>query len=227
MRSTSRAALCLALAALLLAACAGVRASGAPPAPTVAIEPLALRDAGAIPLFAGVRVYEAATERRTGDVRVPYSDELLRAWAVADERALVAWSRDAAGLWRPHSWMELASPDGWRRNPALVLEFYDERRAKAWRAQPNAAPLAIASLEKKFDVTVITQNVDALHECAGSTRVLHVHGELAYARGTGPSRRRYRVDDAPLRPTPCARRARCSGARSRARAGTAPSRRCV
>lgn len=107
--------------------------------------------------------------------------------------------RDAAGLWKQHSWVELASPEGWAQRPGLVLEFYDERRAKAWAAQPNAAHVAIASLESRHDVVVITQNVDALHERAGSSRVLHVHGELAYARGTGPSRKRYRIDDAPIR----------------------------
>ncbi len=106
--------------------------------------------------------------------------------------------RDAAGLWRQHSWVELASPEGWARNPALVLEFYNERRAKAWAAQPNAAHRAIAALESKYEVVVVTQNVDALHERAGSTRVLHVHGELAYARGTGPSRLRFRIDGAPI-----------------------------
>lgn len=106
--------------------------------------------------------------------------------------------RDAAGLWRQHSWIELASPEGWHKHPELVLAFYNERRAKAWAAQPNAAHLAIASLEQKFDVVVVTQNVDHLHERAGSTRVLHVHGELAYARGTGPARMRYRIDAAPI-----------------------------
>jgi NAD-dependent deacetylase len=106
--------------------------------------------------------------------------------------------RDAAGLWRQHSWQELASPEGWRRNPALVLEFYNERRAKAWAAEPNAAHRAIAALESRFHVTVVTQNVDALHERAGSTRVLHLHGELAWARGTGPGRRRHHLRDAPL-----------------------------
>jgi NAD-dependent deacetylase len=106
--------------------------------------------------------------------------------------------RDAAGLWRQHSWQELASPEGWRKNPALVLEFYNERRAKAWAAQPNAAHRAIASLETKFDVVIVTQNVDALHERAGSKNVLHVHGELAFARGSGPSRRRYRIEGAPI-----------------------------
>jgi NAD-dependent deacetylase len=106
--------------------------------------------------------------------------------------------RDAAGLWRQHSWQELASPDGWKANPALVLEFYNERRAKAWAAQPNAAHTAIAALERKYQVVVVTQNVDALHERAGSTEVLHLHGELAFARGTGPSRRRCRIDGAPI-----------------------------
>lgn len=106
--------------------------------------------------------------------------------------------RDAAGLWREHSWQELASPEGWQDNPDLVLQFYNERRAKAWAAQPNAAHLAIASLGEKYDVIVVTQNVDALHERAGSTHVLHVHGELSYARGTGPSRNRRRIDGAPI-----------------------------
>ena len=106
--------------------------------------------------------------------------------------------RDAAGLWRQHAWQDLASPDGWRANPALVLEFYNERRARAWSAQPNAAHLAIAALESKYDVVVVTQNVDALHERAGSTKVLHVHGELSFARGTGVARKRYRIDGAPI-----------------------------
>ena len=106
--------------------------------------------------------------------------------------------RDAAGLWNQYSWVELASPDGWREHPDVVLAFYNERRAKAWTAQPNAAHRAIASLEESFDVAVVTQNVDNLHERAGSTRVLHVHGELAFACGTGPSRRRYRIDGAAI-----------------------------
>lgn len=106
--------------------------------------------------------------------------------------------RDAAGLWRQYSWMDLASPEGWRRQPQLVLEFYNERRAKAWSAQPNAAHLAIAALERVADVVVITQNVDDLHERAGSTQVLHLHGQLAFARGTGRSRHRVRIDGAPI-----------------------------
>jgi len=106
--------------------------------------------------------------------------------------------RDSAGLWNQYSWVELASPEGWAKQPEVVLAFYNERRAKAWAAQPNAAHLAIAALESRYEVVVVTQNVDALHERAGSTNVLHVHGELAYARGTGRSRRRYRIDDKPI-----------------------------
>jgi NAD-dependent deacetylase len=106
--------------------------------------------------------------------------------------------RDSAGLWNEYSWVELASPEGWAKQPEVVLAFYNERRAKAWQAAPNAAHRAIAALETKYDVVVVTQNVDALHERAGSTRVLHVHGELAWARGTGRSRRRYKLDDAPI-----------------------------
>ena len=106
--------------------------------------------------------------------------------------------RDSAGLWKQYSWQQLASPEGWRKQPEVVLAFYNERRAKAWNAQPNAAHTAIAALEKKFDVMVVTQNVDALHERAGSTSVMHVHGELAFARGTGRSLERYRIDGAPI-----------------------------
>jgi NAD-dependent deacetylase len=108
--------------------------------------------------------------------------------------------RDAKGLWNSYSWQELASPDGWRRHPEAVLAFYNERRQKAWQAEPNAAHIAIASLEAEaaYEVVIVTQNVDALHERAGSRHVLHVHGELAYARGTSPTPRRYRIDGEPI-----------------------------
>ncbi len=106
--------------------------------------------------------------------------------------------RDAKGLWNNYAWEEVASPEGWARHPQVVLDFYNERRRKAWLAEPNAGHRAIASLEAAYEVVVITQNVDALHERAGSTRVVHVHGELAYARGTSPARHRYRIDSEPL-----------------------------
>ncbi|UHQ21863.1 NAD-dependent protein deacylase [Lysobacter sp. 5GHs7-4] len=106
--------------------------------------------------------------------------------------------RDSNGLWNQYAWHEVASPEGWRARPEAVLAFYNERRHKAWHAQPNAAHAAIAALEAAYEVIVITQNVDALHERAGSTQVIHLHGELAYARSTAAQPKRYRIDDAPI-----------------------------
>lgn len=90
--------------------------------------------------------------------------------------------RDTGGLWENHSIEDVATPEGWQRNPALVLQFYNERRAKAASVEPNAGHNALADLEKYFDVRIITQNVDGLHEKAGSTKVLHLHGELSKVR---------------------------------------------
>lgn len=90
--------------------------------------------------------------------------------------------RDAGGLWENYPVMDVASHDGYLRNPALVHEFYNKRRHDLLKAKPNAGHLAIARLEEDFDVWVITQNVDDLHERAGSSRVLHLHGELMKVR---------------------------------------------
>lgn len=106
--------------------------------------------------------------------------------------------RDSNGLWKTYSWQEVASPEGWKLRPEAVLAFYNERRFKAWQASPNAGHQAIASLEAAYEVVVITQNVDELHERAGSQKVIHVHGQLAYARGTSEARRRYRIDGSPI-----------------------------
>jgi len=106
--------------------------------------------------------------------------------------------RDMNGLWNSYAWEDVASAAGWARHPDVVLAFYNERRAQVWRAAPNAAHRAIASLEQRFEVVVITQNVDDLHERAGSSNVLHLHGQLAYARGTSEARRRYQIDGAPI-----------------------------
>ena len=92
--------------------------------------------------------------------------------------------RDAGGLWENHRIEDVASPDGWHRNKALVLHFYNIRRQQLLTVKPNAAHLALADLEKKHKVTIITQNVDDLHERAGSTNVIHLHGELLKARST-------------------------------------------
>ena len=90
--------------------------------------------------------------------------------------------RDAGGLWEGHDVMEVASPEGWRKNQALVLDFYNKRRQQLFEVHPNGGHIVAAELEKDFDVHIITQNVDDLHERAGSTNVLHLHGELLKAR---------------------------------------------
>ncbi len=92
--------------------------------------------------------------------------------------------RDANGLWEGHDIMEVASPQGFVKNPALVLDFYNKRRRQLKKVRPNAAHLTLASLEKDFHVDIITQNVDDLHERARSTHVTHLHGELLKARST-------------------------------------------
>lgn len=90
--------------------------------------------------------------------------------------------RDSDGLWENYNVQEVASIDGWYRNPGLMLDFYNARRAQLATVKPNGAHLLIAALEKDYDVTVVTQNVDNLHERAGSTRIIHLHGELTKVR---------------------------------------------
>jgi len=92
--------------------------------------------------------------------------------------------RDSDGLWEGHDVMDVATPEGWRRNPALVLDFYNQRRKRAREVQPNRGHEILAELENHFDVTVVTQNVDDLHERAGSSRVIHLHGSLFESRST-------------------------------------------
>ena len=90
--------------------------------------------------------------------------------------------RDANGLWEGHDVMEVASPEGFARNPELVLDFYNQRRRQLLQVKPNAAHTALAKLEQDYKITIITQNVDDLHERAGSTNVIHLHGELLKVR---------------------------------------------
>ena len=90
--------------------------------------------------------------------------------------------RDAGGLWEGHDVMEVATPAGWMKNKSLVLDFYNQRRRQLKEVKPNLAHLEIQKLEQKYEVVVITQNVDDLHERAGSTKVLHLHGELRKVR---------------------------------------------
>ena len=92
--------------------------------------------------------------------------------------------KGADGLWEGHDVMQVASPDGFEANPELVLEFYNQRRRQLLQVKPNKAHLELANLEKHFKITIITQNIDDLHERAGSTNVIHLHGELLKARST-------------------------------------------
>lgn len=92
--------------------------------------------------------------------------------------------RDSNGLWEGHDIMEVASPIGWEKNKAKVLDFYNQRRKQLLEAQPNVAHLALAELENTYKVSIVTQNIDDLHERAGSTNVTHLHGELLKVRST-------------------------------------------
>ncbi|TVZ14522.1 NAD-dependent deacetylase [Maribacter sp. MAR_2009_72] len=92
--------------------------------------------------------------------------------------------RDANGLWEGHDVMEVATPEGFNKNPELVLEFYNQRRKQLLTVSPNQAHRALVKLEQLYNVTIVTQNVDDLHERAGSSHVVHLHGELLKARST-------------------------------------------
>ena len=94
----------------------------------------------------------------------------------------VSTFRDSNGLWENYKVEDVASIEGWYKDPALVLEFYNARRAQLSEVKPNSAHIEIASLEQDYDVTVVTQNVDNLHERAGSTKIIHLHGELTKVR---------------------------------------------
>ena len=92
--------------------------------------------------------------------------------------------RDSDGLWENYNVYDVATPEAWHRDQELVLKFYNERRKQVRAAQPNAAHKALVDLERKFDVTIITQNIDDLHERAGSGNVLHLHGEIIKSRSS-------------------------------------------
>lgn len=92
--------------------------------------------------------------------------------------------RDSGGLWEGHDVLDVASPIGWAKNPELVLDFYNQRRKNVRESQPNGAHSFFAELEEKYDVTIVTQNVDDLHERGGSTNIIHLHGEILKAQST-------------------------------------------
>lgn len=106
----------------------------------------------------------------------------------------IATFRDSNGLWESHRIEDVATPEAWRRNRELVLDFYNQRRKQALTVAPNAGHQALVRLEKAYDVTIITQNVDGLHEKAGSSNVLHLHGELSKARSSVDESLIYEID---------------------------------
>jgi NAD-dependent deacetylase len=96
----------------------------------------------------------------------------------------IATFRDSGGLWEGHKVEDVATPEGWKKNPELVLDFYNQRRKQAHEVQPNRGHFIFKELEEYFDVTIVTQNVDNLHERAGSSKVIHLHGSLFESRST-------------------------------------------
>ena len=102
--------------------------------------------------------------------------------------------RDSDGLWENHNIYDVATPEAWGRDPELVLNFYNDRRKQVRVAEPNKAHLALAKLEQKYNVSIITQNIDDLHERAGSTHVIHLHGEVNKARSSVDSGLVYELD---------------------------------
>lgn len=113
--------------------------------------------------------------------------------------------RDADGLWENHNVMDVCSAEGFMRNPALVHQFYNDRRRQLLTCSPNAAHLGLVELEKWYDTYVITQNVDDLHERAGSSRILHLHGELMKVRSMTDETRVYTLNEEHLETSPATR----------------------
>lgn len=101
--------------------------------------------------------------------------------------------RDMGGLWEEYDVMEVASPEAWHNNPELVQRFYNDRRKQLFTVEPNMGHLALADAEKDFDVHILTQNIDNLHERAGSSKIVHLHGELTIARSTGDPNLLYEI----------------------------------
>ena len=102
--------------------------------------------------------------------------------------------RDSNGLWEGHDVMEVASPEGWRKDRMLVLDFYNKRRKNVIESEPNQAHTILVELEKKYNVQIITQNIDDLHERAGSSSILHLHGEIRKSRSTVDANLIYNIE---------------------------------
>ena len=110
----------------------------------------------------------------------------------------LATFRDSGGLWEGYDVYEVATPEGWSDDPEKVLKFYNQRRKQAVNAKPNDGHIALARLEDYYDVTIVTQNVDNLHERAGSSDVLHLHGEITKARSEKDENLVYEIGEKPI-----------------------------
>jgi NAD-dependent deacetylase len=108
--------------------------------------------------------------------------------------------RDSGGLWEEYDINDVATPEAWNKNHLLVLEFYNQRRKQVYEAQPNPAHFALVELESKYDVEIITQNIDDLHERAGSKKILHLNGEIKKARSTGDPLLVYELESWEVKP---------------------------
>lgn len=118
------------------------------------------------------------------NVQKPFPRLVVLSGAGMSAESGIATFRGADGLWEGHRVEEVASPEGFQANPELVLEFYNQRRRQIVSAEPNEGHVALARLEAIFDVSIVTQNVDDLHERAGSSKVMHLHGEIRKAQST-------------------------------------------
>jgi len=145
------------------------------------------------------RYHPYKIHQSTDDTKSPKTKQIvvLTGAGISAESGLPTF-RDSNGLWRNYSFYQLASLRGWRNDKATVLEFYNQRRQQVRAAQPNAAHIALVELAKHFSVSIITQNVDDLHERAGSENVLHLHGQIMNARSTANSRLVYPLGDSDI-----------------------------
>ena len=142
--------------------------------------------------------------KNTRDARYCVSTRIMKHIVVLTGAGISAESglktfRDSDGLWEGYDIAEVATPEAWQRNPALVQEFYNMRRKSVLEAKPNKAHYALAKLEEKYKVTIITQNIDDLHERAGSTNVVHLHGIITRSQSSKNSNLTYPIDGWELR----------------------------
>jgi NAD-dependent deacetylase len=135
------------------------------------------------------RKHESANEKNMKKKRL-----IILSGAGMSAESGISTFRDSGGLWDKYPIEQVATPEAWRANPALVLEFYNVRRKELLGVRPNAGHFSLAELEKDFDVQIITQNVDNLHEQAGSKNVLHLHGELMKVRSSKDESLIYELD---------------------------------